>query len=70
MLVGQPLSCVWRQTSRSSWTRDDWHCAVEASYELRADADAFELVETLRATERGEDVFTRTHRARIPRDLL
>lgn len=70
MTVGDPLSCVWRQTSRSSWTRDDWDCAVEASYELRADEDAFQLVETLRATEAGEEVFVRTHRASIPRDLL
>lgn len=70
MSVDQPLSCVWRQTSRSSWTRDQWDCAVEASYELRADMDAFHLVETLRATERGEEVFARTHRASIPRDLL
>jgi hypothetical protein len=70
MSVDQPLSCVWRQTSRSSWTRDGWDCAVEASYELRADADAFELVETLRATEGGEEVFIRAHRASIPRDLL
>ena len=70
MSVDQPLSCVWRQTSRSSWTRDGWDCAVEASYELRADEDTFQLAETLRATEGGEEVFTRTHRASIPRDLL
>jgi hypothetical protein len=70
MWVGQPLSCAWRQTSRSSWTRDGWDCAVEASYELRADEDTFQLVESLRATEGGEEVFSRTHRASIPRDLL
>lgn len=68
--LDQPLSCVWQQTARSSWTRDQWDCAVEASYELRADMDAFHLVETLRATECGEKVFARTHRASIPRDLL
>lgn len=70
MNVGDPLSCVWRQISRSSWTREGWDCAVEASYELRADAEAFQLVETLRASEGGKDIFTRTHEARIPRDML
>jgi hypothetical protein len=70
MNVGDPLSCVWRQTSRSSWTREGWDCAVEASYELRADAEAFQLIETLRASEGVKDVFTRTHEARIPRDMI
>jgi len=70
MTSGDPLSCAWRQTSRSTWTRDGWDCAVDVSYELRADAEAFELVETLRATERGEEIFARTYRASIPRDLL
>lgn len=70
MIAGDPLSCVWRQTTRSTWQRGDWDCSVEASYELRADAREFHLTETLRAMERGEQTFTRTHTARIARDLL
>src|SRR5690606_18875984 len=49
MVAGDPLSCRWRQTSSSAWKRGDWDCAVEASYDLTADASAFHLVETLRA---------------------
>ncbi|MEZ6029983.1 MAG: CocE/NonD family hydrolase [Hyphomonadaceae bacterium] len=70
MVAGDPLSCRWRQTSSSAWKRGDWDCAVEASYDLTADASAFHLVETLRATADGEDIFSRTHETRIPRDLL
>ena len=65
-----PLSCRWRQTTRSTWRRGDWDCAVEASYDLTADASLFHLIETLRATSNGEEIFTRTHTTHVPRDLL
>jgi putative CocE/NonD family hydrolase len=65
-----PLSCIWRQTTRSAWKRNDWDCAVEASYELTADANTFRIAEGIRAYEDGKQVFARSHETRIPRDLL
>lgn len=70
MIAGDPLSCRWRQVTRSGWKRGEWECAVEASYELTADATSFRIVETLRATESGREVFARDSDVRIPRDLM
>jgi uncharacterized protein len=67
---GDPLSARWRQTTRSSWKRDGWACAVEASYDLTSDATHFRIVETLTATHNGAEIFTHTNDARIARDLL
>ena len=67
---GDPLSAHWRQTTRSSWTRDNWACAVEASYDLTCDANTFHLTETLRATHNGDEIFTRTDTTSIARDLM
>ena len=60
----------WRERKRSTWRRDDWDCAVEASYRLTSDGASFTLEESLRATERGAEVFARTSTTIIPRDLL
>lgn len=68
--AGDPLSCIWRQRTRSSWRRDSWSCAVEASYVLTCDASSFHLVETLRAFEGDAERFARRHHAIIPRDLM
>lgn len=65
-----PLSSRWSQKTRSTWKRGDWDCSVEASYDLTANASTFHLVETLRATSGGVEVFTRTHTTDIPRDLI
>jgi predicted acyl esterase len=70
MIAGDPLSCRWRQVTRSGWKRGDWECAVEASYELTSDATSFRIVETLRASENGREVFARESDRRIPRDLM
>lgn len=70
IIPGRPLSARWSQKTRSTWKRGDWDCAVEASYDLTASATSFHLVETLRATSAGEEIFTRTHTADIPRDLI
>ena len=70
MTAGDPLSCRWHATTRSGWARGDWACAVEASYELTADATSFRIVETLRASEGGREVFARNSDKRIPRDLM
>jgi hypothetical protein len=70
LTAGDPLSARWRQTTRSSWKRDGWACAVEASYDLTSDATHFRIVETLTATHNGAEIFTRTSDARIARDLL
>lgn len=70
MIAGDPLSCRWRQVTRSGWKRGDWSCAVEASYALTADATSFRIVETLRASEGGREVFVRESDRRVPRDLM
>ena len=70
MTAGNPLSCRWRQTARSSWRSEGRDCAVEASYELTSDAASFRIRETLHATENGRDVFSRESNRRIPRDLM
>lgn len=70
LTAGDPLSARWRQTTRSSWKRDGWACAVEASYNLTSDATHFHIVETLTATHNGAEIFTRSNEARIARDLL
>ncbi|MDP3495928.1 MAG: CocE/NonD family hydrolase [Hyphomonadaceae bacterium] len=70
IVAGDPLSSRWRQTVRSSWSRGDWRCTVEASYELSCDRAAFRLKENLRATFNGEDVIALGNEARIPRDLI
>jgi hypothetical protein len=68
--AGDPGSARWRQTTRSSWRRGDWGCAVEASYDLTADATSFRIIETLTASIGGEEIFARASDVRIPRDLL
>ncbi|MFI4973683.1 MAG: CocE/NonD family hydrolase [Caulobacterales bacterium] len=66
---GDPGSCRWTQRAYSSWTRGDWDCAVEASYELTSTAEEFLLSENLTA-KRGERlVFERRKASRIKRDL-
>ena len=67
---GSSISGSWSETTRSTWKRGAWDCAVEASYELTADASTFHLVETLRATSEGQEIFSRTHTTDIPRDLI
>ncbi len=67
---GEPNSAHWRQTTRSSWKRQGWACAVEASYDLTSDATHFRIVETLTATHNSAEIFTRTSDQRIPRDLI
>ena len=68
--AGDPLSARWRQTTRSSWIRHGWDCAVETSYDLTADATHFRVIETLTATHNGAEIFTRASDVRIARDLL
>jgi hypothetical protein len=70
MIAGDPLSSQWRQRVYSAWRRGDWHCSVEASYELACDADAFRLRESLHAIANGEDVIKVANETRIPRDYL
>lgn len=70
LTAGDPLSARWRQTTRSSWKRDGWACAVEASYDLTSDATHFRIVETLTATHNRAEIFTHSNEARIARDLL
>jgi predicted acyl esterase len=68
--AGDPLSARWRQTGHSTWRRDGWDCAVEASYDLTSDAASFHIVETLIAHENGAEIFRRSSDRIIPRDLL
>ncbi len=68
--AGDPLSARWRQVARSTWTRGDWACAVEASYELSSDATHFRIVETLKAGLDGDEIFARNSDVRVPRDLM
>jgi predicted acyl esterase len=70
IIAGDPLSCRWRHTSRSAWRSEGRDCAIEASYELTSDASSFRIVETLRASEGGQQVFARESDRRIPRDLM
>ena len=70
IVAGDPLSARWRQATRSTWTRGDWACAVEATYELSSDATHFRIVETLKASLGGEEVFARNSDVRVPRDLM
>lgn len=70
MAADDPLSCIWRQSTRSSWTRDGWDCAVEASYELTADADTFRIAEGIRAYADGKEIYAIAHETRVPRDLM
>jgi predicted acyl esterase len=70
MRVGDPISARWRQRTQSTWKRGDWDCAVEASYDLTADERTFLIVESLRATSGGEEIFSRSHETRVPRDLI
>ena len=44
--------------------------APAPTYALTADASTFHLVETLRATSEGQEIFSRTHTTDIPRDLI
>ena len=68
--AGDPLSSVWRERARSTWRREAWNCAVEVSYRLTADASGYQLQETLRALEDGQEVFSRSADTRIERDLM
>lgn len=70
ILEGDLSQCRWSQRVASSWSRGDWRCVVEASYELTATASTFALNETLIAKLKGEEIFRRTHTAAIERDLV
>jgi putative CocE/NonD family hydrolase len=67
---GDPNSCVWTHRSRSSWTRGDWDCAVEATCELRSTPDEFRLSESLTARRGDTIVFETRTDSRIKRDLV
>lgn len=70
IVEGQPSQCRWTQRVATTWRRDDWSCALEASYELTATTQAFSLSETLIAKSGDTEIFRRTHISDIARDLL
>ena len=70
IMDGDPLSARWQQTTRSSWKREGWDCEVEASYTLSSDATHFRIVETLKASLDGDEIFARNSDVRVPRDLM
>lgn len=70
IVEGDPQSCFWRQTARTSWQRGDWNCELREGYELRSDAGTFYLKEWLIALKDGQQIFEREHEAEIDRKLL
>lgn len=67
---GHPSSARWRQTTRSTWRREGWACAVEASYDFSGNTEVFRVIETLKASLNGEEIFARTSDVTVPRDLI
>ena len=66
---GDPASGRWTHRALSSWKRGDWDCEVEATCELTATAEHYQLSEDLTARLRGEVIFERVSTKRVRRDL-
>jgi hypothetical protein len=67
---GDNASCVWQGEVSRGFRRNDWNVEVAASYKLSCTPDAFTIEETLSARQDGSEIFARTNKAIVRRDLL
>jgi putative CocE/NonD family hydrolase len=65
-----PLSADAEITAHALLRRGSWAPELRGAVELRATGDAFIVVARLTATEGGREVFTRSWKEIIPRDLV
>jgi uncharacterized protein len=70
MIEGKPNSCIWRQTSKSSFQRDGWICRLETSYEITSTPTTFKIRETLSARKGEETLLQQDTVSEIARDLI
>ncbi|MDX6376799.1 MAG: uncharacterized protein QOE98_1102, partial [Gaiellaceae bacterium] len=68
IVVGDPLSARVVVENTSAIGRDDWQMVAHVRGEMTSDEHAFHLVHELRVHEGGDEIFSRTYRADIPRD--
>lgn len=68
--AGDPNSGVWSGERVSRYRRGSWDCALHIAFELRSTAASFELVEMIRASRDGAEIFERTARRSLPRRLV
>jgi predicted acyl esterase len=68
IVEGDPLSARVVVENTSAIGRDDWQMIAHVRGEMTSDEHAFHLVHELTVREGGDEVFSRTYRADIPRD--
>jgi hypothetical protein len=68
IVEGDPLSARVVVENTSAIGRDDWQTIAHVRGEMTSDEHAFHLVHELTVREGGDEVFSRTYRADIPRD--
>jgi hypothetical protein len=70
IVEGDPLSASVHVSESVTIARDGWSTRADTESEMTCDADAFHVVNTVRAYEADELVFERTRRFSAPRDLV
>jgi hypothetical protein len=67
---GDNTSCTWRGEVSRGFRRNDWNVQVAAGYKLSCTHETFIVEESLRAYQDGTEIFARTNKAIVRRDLL
>jgi len=67
---GDNTSCIWQGEVLRGFKRDDWNVQVAAGYKLSCTHETFIVEESLRAHQDGTEIFARTNKAIVRRDLL
>jgi uncharacterized protein len=67
---GDNASCVWQGEVSRGFMRNDWNVGVAASYKISCTQETFIVEESLRAQQDGSEIFARTNKAIVRRDLL
>jgi predicted acyl esterase len=67
---GDNASCVWKGEVSRGFKRDQWDVKVAARYQLSCTPENFVIEETLQAFEGETEIFARSNKAMVRRELI
>jgi uncharacterized protein len=67
IVSGDPLSATAHIVRRVQVARGDWNATVEVDATMTCTRDGFDVISTLTARERADEVYRDTHRLTVPR---
>ena len=70
IVAGDPNSSVWLMETSTTWDREGWHCGMRVECDIRSTASDFLVKESVTAFVDNQEIFTRTHDRKIPRQWV